>query len=139
MPHDARESVALKVEDRGCKLGVLTDVGTITKNIRDALEDVDALILEFNYDENLLRKSECPEPLKKRISSRHGHLSNSSALKFAEAFLRRERKVLVAAHLSSRNNSHDVVNNLLNKLCYQKETVSLIADQNDGTPWINLD
>ena len=139
VPHDARESVALKVEDSSFKLGVLTDVGTITKNIRDALDDVDALILEFNYDDSLLSQSKYPEALKRRISSRQGHLSNSSALKFAETFLQRKRKALVAAHLSSKNNSHNVVTNLLNKLCCEKEIVLLIADQNDGTPWINLD
>ena len=139
VPHDARESIALKVEDMHFKLGILTDLGTITKNILATLQDVDALILEFNYDDSQLKTSSYPESLKQRIASKHGHLSNHSAVEFAKNFLKRRRKVLVAAHLSSSNNSQDIVSNLLDKLCYQKETVSFIADQNAGTPWITLD
>ena len=64
VPHDARESIALTLESNSFKIGILTDVGVITKSIRDELEDVDALILEFNYDEDLLSKSKYPEGLK---------------------------------------------------------------------------
>ena len=109
-----------------------------TKTIRDELEDVDALILEFNYDDDLLSRSKYPEGLKKRISSKYGHLSNSSAMGFAKDFLQRERKVLVAAHLSSSNNSRNFVTALLDQLCHEKKTESFIADQDNGTPWINL-
>ena len=138
VPHDARESIALTVESNSFKIGILTDVGVITKTIMDELEDVDALILEFNYDDDLLSRSNYPEGLKKRISSKYGHLSNSSAMGFAKDFLRRERKVLVAAHLSSSNNSHNYVTALLDQLCHEKKTESFIADQDNGTPWINL-
>ena len=116
----------------------MTDAGAITKTIRDELVDVDALILEFNYDDDLLSKSEYPDGLKKRISSKYGHLSNSSATEFAKDFLQRERKILVAAHLSSTNNSHNHVTALLDQLCHKKKTESFIADQDNGTPWINL-
>lgn len=138
VPHDARESIALTVESNRFKIGILTDVGIITKTIRYELEDVDALILEFNYDNDLLGRSKYPEGLKKRISSKYGHLSNSSALGFAKDFLHRERKVLVAAHLSSSNNSHNYVTALLDQLCHEKKTELFIADQDNGTPWINL-
>ena len=138
VPHDSRESIALTVENNCFKIGILTDVGAITKTIRDELEDVDALILEFNYDDDLLSRSKYPDILKKRISSRYGHLSNSSATGFAKEFLERERKVLVAAHLSSSNNSHNYVTGLLDQLCHEKKTQSFIADQDNGTPWINL-
>ena len=139
MPHDARESIALIVEDKKFKLGILTDIGTITIDIWKSLQDVDGLILEFNYDEASLSTSKYPESLKKRISSNYGHLSNSSAVEFAKIFLQRERKFLVAAHLSRNNNSHKVVSDLLDELCRNKKTQSLIADQNKGTPWLNLD
>ena len=91
-----------------------------------------------NYEDDLLRSSKYPEGLKKRISSKYGHLSNSSAMRFAKDLLQRERKVLVAAHLSSNNNSHNYVAALLDELCHEKKTESFIADQDNGTPWINL-
>ena len=63
VPHDARESIALTVESNSFKIGILTDAGAITKTIRDELVDVDALILEFNYDDDLLSKSKYPDGL----------------------------------------------------------------------------
>ena len=137
VPHDARESIALTVESNSFKIGILTDVGIITKTIRDELEDVDALILEFNYDDDLLSRSKYPEGLKENFI-RYGHLSNSSAMGFAKDFFRRERKVLVAAHLSSSNNSHNYVTALLDNYVTKRKLNHSLQIKIMVPPWINL-
>ena len=70
------------------KLGLLTDVGKITPHIYKMLVDIDALILEFNFDRDLLKNSNYPKSLKERISSPKGHLSNKSSLSLLKKIIK---------------------------------------------------
>lgn len=77
--HDAREPVSYSVTCGGEKLSVVTDTGVVTEEIYEAIKDADKLVFESNHDEGLLMYGEYPYPLKVRIKSDHGHLSNRSA------------------------------------------------------------
>ena len=138
VPHDAREPIAIVIKDEIFKLGLLTDVGKITAHIYQMLVDIDALILEFNFDYDLLKTSNYPKSLKERISSPKGHLSNKSSLGLLKKIISNRLKVVVAAHLSKKNNSSEIVEKEF--FTYIKRGVIrlVVATQDQPTRWINL-
>ena len=79
LSHDAREPIGFTVKYGSDKLAVVTDTGTVTEEIFEAVSDANKLVFESNHDEHLLMFGEYPYPLKMRIKSDHGHLSNEYA------------------------------------------------------------
>ncbi len=106
--HDAAEPVMLVVEDaQGWRLGVAYDVGTPTTALRHALRGLDALVVETNHDEVMLRASGYPPSVRARIAGHSGHLSNrQAALLIAEA-VHADLGAVVLAHLSDRCNTRE--------------------------------
>lgn len=104
--HDAVDPVGVAVVDEctGLRLGVATDLGRPTAQIRHALSDCDFLILEANHDEMLLQSSHYPLSVKRRIASSHGHLSNDAAARFAVELAHPRLAGVVLAHLSTECN-----------------------------------
>ena len=76
VPHDAREPVQYVVSDGAARLGVLTDIGTSTAHVEQTLSGLDALVLECNYDYDMLWDGPYPKWLKERIAGPFGHLDN---------------------------------------------------------------
>ncbi|MBR0380056.1 MAG: MBL fold metallo-hydrolase [Mogibacterium sp.] len=76
LSHDAAEPLGFSVEAGGEKLAVVTDSGIITGEIFEAVKDADQLVFEANHDEEMLMFGEYPYPVKVRIKSDLGHLSN---------------------------------------------------------------
>ena len=79
IPHDAYEPVGFIIRHQVASIGVVTDIGMVTESICQKLRGCHALVVESNYDEDLLREAPCPWSLKQRIRSRQGHLSNLEA------------------------------------------------------------
>jgi phosphoribosyl 1,2-cyclic phosphodiesterase len=104
--HDAADPVGLALVDEctGIRLGVATDLGRPTAQIRHALAGCDLLILEANHDEVLLQTSRYPWSVKRRIASSHGHLSNEAAAQFAVELLHPRLAGVILAHLSNECN-----------------------------------
>jgi len=100
--HDAADPVGVAVVDEssGLRLGVATDLGRPTAQIRHALAGCDLLILEANHDEVLLHTGPYPASVKRRIASSHGHLSNQAAARLAVELLHPRLAGVVLAHLS---------------------------------------
>jgi phosphoribosyl 1,2-cyclic phosphodiesterase len=100
--HDAADPVGVAVVDEvtGLRLGVATDLGRPTAQIRHALAGCDLLILEANHDELLLHTGPYPASVKRRIASSHGHLSNQAAARLATELLHPRLAGVVLAHLS---------------------------------------
>ncbi len=120
VPHDAAEPVGYVFdwghEDdllaRRHRLGWLTDLGHLPQQVRERVRGVDLLVLEANYDQQLLAAdTKRPWSLKQRIAGRHGHLSNQDA----RAFLAERHpdepalREVFLAHLSRDCNSLDAV------------------------------
>lgn len=104
VPHDA-PTYALRVSD-GERVGALaTDLGEVSPETLRLLRGVDALVLEANHDPDWLRRGPYSANLKRRVASRHGHLSNHQAAEAACALAPHGLKDLVLAHLSKTNNS----------------------------------
>ena len=108
--HDAVDPVGLAVVDEctGLRLGVATDLGRPTAQIRHALSGCDFLVLEANHDEVLLHTSRYPVSVKRRIASSHGHLSNQAAARFAVELMHPRLAGIVLAHLSNECNRPDL-------------------------------
>ena len=105
VPHDALDPVGFTIEIDHKKLGIVTDIGSVTALVRERLRGSNALILEFNYDEGMLLYSSYPWDLKQRIKSRLGHLSNEDAAGLLQNLIHEELRYVILAHLSEVNNT----------------------------------
>jgi phosphoribosyl 1,2-cyclic phosphodiesterase len=107
--HDASEPLTVVVEDaEGRRAGIAYDVGSPTTALRHACRDLDALVLESNHDEVMLRASEYPATVRARIAGRGGHLSNREAGLLAAEVAHANLALLVLAHLSDRCNTPEL-------------------------------
>jgi phosphoribosyl 1,2-cyclic phosphodiesterase len=82
VPHDAYDPVGFVIRHpgSGVAVGVLTDLGHVTKLVTERVRAMDALVVEANHDLKLLQEDTArPWAIKQRIMSRHGHLSNDAA------------------------------------------------------------
>ena len=104
-PHDAIDSVALVVEHDGVRCGVLTDLGHVFYKLEKEISNLDAVILESNYDPEMLTNGAYPYHLKQRISSKAGHISNEEAAYLLLNSQGERLKTVMLAHLSNENNS----------------------------------
>jgi phosphoribosyl 1,2-cyclic phosphodiesterase len=104
LSHDAAAPVGYTVETREGKIGIATDLGIATRLVADRLRGCRVLILESNHDEEMLRDGPYPWPLKQRIRSNHGHLSNTASARLLEDLLWEGLDAVFLAHLSEVNN-----------------------------------
>lgn len=138
VPHDAREPAQCVFDDGAIRLGVLTDVGTPTPHIRDMLSGCTALVLECNYDAELLRTGPYPATLKARIDSRYGHLQNDDCARLVASLDVSRLQCLVAAHLSETNNTPQLARNALANALRANADEIHVATQSEGLPWFQL-
>lgn len=107
--HDAAESCGYTVTfEDGTKISVATDLGVMTDSVLDAIKGSTALVLESNHDVNMLENGPYPYPLKRRILSEFGHLSNDVCGDTAVKLVGSGTKHLVLGHLSHENNIPDL-------------------------------
>jgi len=139
VPHDANEPLqfVFRQSDNGKRLGVLTDTGHITPHIVDAFSRLDGLLLEFNYDAEMLASGPYPQSLKQRVGGDHGHLSNEQSLELLRRVDTTSLNCLIAAHISQKNNAASIVDHLIRQL--EDVPVPVLADQDVGFDWISID
>jgi len=109
VPHDAEEPVGFTICADGLKIGIATDLGYVTSPVRYNLRDCDLLVLESNYDPEMLRNSDRDLRLKRRIAGRLGHLNNEGAAKVLEELLTSRTKSLLLAHMSRECNAPELI------------------------------
>ena len=136
--HDAQEPLQLRCSDGARRLGILTDVGSITPHLVANLQGCDALLLECNHDTGLLAASRYPAFLKERIGGRFGHLSNDTAAQILDACRHAGLRHLVAAHLSEQNNRPDLARAALARVCGAAPADIVVADPTLGFDWLDL-
>jgi phosphoribosyl 1,2-cyclic phosphodiesterase len=110
IPHDCAEPVAVRVESRstGARLGIAYDLGYVPGAVERALGGLDALIVESNHDEQMLRTGPYPPSVQQRIAGINGHLSNRAAARLLRRVAHRTLRHVVLAHLSAENNRADL-------------------------------
>lgn len=108
-PHDSAESVGYTFTAGETKAAVCTDLGHITSEVRENLLGCRFVLLESNYDpQMLIRNLKYPPATKERIRSKLGHLSNGESGAFARELLRSGTTSLLLGHLSQQNNTPEI-------------------------------
>lgn len=138
VPHDAREPVQFLFGDGAVRLGVLTDVGTTTPHIESMLSGLEGLMLETNHDLEQLKRGRYPPSLKERISGPFGHLDNATSASLLSRLDRSRLQHLVAAHLSTQNNSPEQARAALAPVLGCGLDWINCADQDAGFGWLSL-
>jgi len=109
VPHDSVDSVGYFIEFGGGQTFVLaTDVGTITDELGGYIRRANHLVIESNYDEEMLQNGTYPEFLKQRIASETGHLSNREIAEFLANNYESHLQNIWLCHLSGDNNSPEI-------------------------------
>ncbi|MGQ0653485.1 MAG: MBL fold metallo-hydrolase [Betaproteobacteria bacterium] len=138
VPHDAREPVQFVLSDGSAKLGVLTDIGISTPHVEQALSGLDALVLECNYDLDLLWGGAYPRWLKQRIAGPFGHLDNRASEGLLSALERSKLKHVIGAHLSQSNNRPELARAALARALGCEASWVGLASQDEGFGWRDL-
>lgn len=139
VPHDAREPSQFVFDDGEHRLGLLTDTGSITPHIVRSLEGCEALMLECNYDPELMARGPYPASLKRRIASDYGHLSNQQAADLLARLDLSALKHLIAVHVSEQNNTPELALAALADGLGDRPEWLIAADQEKGFGgWIKI-
>ena len=131
IPHDAANPCGFNIFYQNRKISIATDIGHMTSNIVHKLEDSSFLLLESNYDPEILKCSPYPYPLKCRIAGPNGHLPNEDAGKTISFLMNSGLKNVMLGHLSKENNFPElayktVVDTLIeNKLDCEKIKINI--------------
>ena len=104
VPHDVEDPVAYRVGVGERWVGVVTDLGRPTSLVSEKLRSLSIAVLEFNHDLEMLLDGPYAWPVKQRIRSSHGHLSNDQAGELLAESVGEHLEHLVLAHLSEENN-----------------------------------
>jgi len=121
IPHDAAEPVGFNMFAGTKKVTVATDIGHINRSLLNCFEMSDFILLESNHDIEMLRVGRYPWPLKKRISSDIGHLSNDMAAKVVAYMAEKGTGKFLLGHLSKENNFPELAyQTVYNALCEKK-------------------
>jgi len=139
--HDAADPVGFSFFDKdGNKATIVTDLGEITEEVIKNVSNSDLLVVESNYDEQLIRYSPYPIEVVNRIISPNGHLSNLESLNLVSSLMDKGLKNIALAHISKSNNNHEIVSQMFNENINNKNLEKneinfqiLKADGNSGT------
>ena len=104
IPHDSAENVGYHIRFGEEAFTIMTDVGMVTDCIKEYILKSNYLVLESNYDEEMLRNGKYPKMLQERIMSGTGHLSNHQAAEVLAECLHPGLKYVWLCHLSEENN-----------------------------------
>lgn len=130
-PHDAAESLGFRIDTGQAVFSVASDIGRWTESIAEAVSGSDLVFIESNYDPDMLWTGPYPWPLKKRIDSDQGHLSNAACGSAMTRLLEEGTRRFVLIHLSEENN--------MPNLAYQSAEDSLKAfGASNGTDYTLL-
>ena len=106
--HDATNPMGYLIEEEGCRLGYVTDTGYLSDEALALIKDCDYYYFESNHDLKMLMDSARPAVLKKRIHSKHGHLSNIDSAIYMAELIGPRTKAIYLAHLSEECNTPEI-------------------------------
>jgi len=139
--HDAIDPMGIVLSSDGMKIGLATDLGRSTRLAEERLKGCQALIVEFNYDPDMLNDGPYPLYIKRRIQGPDGHLSNQQGGELLAAVSHVDLNLVVLAHLSETNNHPDKAHQTAAEVlgnCGLGETDILIGRQDKPGPMIEL-
>ena len=137
VPHDAAEPCQYRLESGGRRLGVLTDLGSITNHVVESYRHCHSLLLEFNHDLEMLMQGDYPPMLKRRVGGDWGHLNNEQAAGFLQRIHAAPLSNLVVAHVSENNNCRAKAEQALRGALDRLDHV-VFARQAEGFGWLDV-
>lgn len=142
-PHDAAEPCGFNIYNDNSKISVATDLGYIDDKIFNNLKDSSFLMLESNYEPNILKVSSYPYRLKQRIMSKSGHLSNNDASTAISKLIDYGLKDVLLIHLSKENNvpeiAYETVVEKLKNTNYSLDNLNLnVAPRDSSSKIFNI-
>lgn len=143
IPHDAANPCGFNIFYNDKKISVATDIGHMTKDIVNNLCNSSFILLEANYDPNILKCSSYPYSLKQRISGPNGHLSNDAAGETISYLAKHGLNTVMLGHLSKENNFPElayktVVEQLIENNVNENYFHLSVADRYNVSPIIDV-
>jgi phosphoribosyl 1,2-cyclic phosphodiesterase len=141
VPHDAADPVGFTIRGGSLSIGVLTDLGHVNHSVVHHVTGVDALFVEANHDEEMLRAdTKRPFSIKQRIMSPHGHLSNRAAADLAMRVRSGALRHVVLGHLSRDCNTADLALAAVSEALQGRAAVHVVCSPPDEMlPPVRLD
>lgn len=138
-PHDAANPCGFNIFKDNKKISVATDLGHVSENTIKHLENSCFLMIESNYDSDVLKYSSYPYRLKERISGPKGHLENCTSGKTIAKLIDTGLKQALLIHLSKENNfpelAYKTVVEELQKQKFSEKSIELnVASRNTPSP-----
>ena len=142
-PHDAIDPCNFtfyKKDDlQKRKLVIATDTGYVTNLLMENLKLASTIVIEANYDLQMLHNGSYPWEIKQRIKGKKGHLSNIDAFNLVKEIFHIGLKNVILAHISDENNDYQLLENYFNKLVEAKNSYNLfLAKQNQYIGFIDI-
>ena len=108
VPHDATQTVGYAIEVEGHKFVIMTDIGRMTDEAVAFARDAHTVVVESNYDMDMLMGGPYTYELKMRIVQGCGHLSNDECADAIRRFWHPALRNIFLCHLSENNNTHEL-------------------------------
>jgi len=138
-PHDAAESCQFVFSVGARRVACLTDLGACTPHVLDKIRGVNALLVESNYDPEMLRLGPYPRSLQARITSDWGHLANDQAGALVAELDHAELQYILLGHLSERNNSDAIAyQTVSDHVTSRRERIGVLK-QHECSDWYVLE
>ena len=138
VPHDAREPTQFVFTCGDLRLGLLTDLGSITPRVMRAFDGLDALLLECNHDCEMLANGPYPPSLQARVGGCYGHLNNEQAAEFLRCIDHTRLRHLVAGHLSEKNNAPELARVALESVSSELAGCLSLLIQDEASDWFAI-
>lgn len=138
VPHDAAEPCQFTFQSPGAKrLVLLTDLGKNTPYVQRNLQGCDGILLECNYDTEMMRDGPYPPALQARITGDYGHLGNQQAAEILASMTYDRLQHIVLSHLSEQNNTPEKAQSAILEAVPERvhERVSVSSQQKGTAVW----
>ncbi|MCK9311159.1 MAG: MBL fold metallo-hydrolase [Bacteroidales bacterium] len=125
--HDGTDNGGFFIKYMEHRIIVATDLGRINEHIYNHIPQSDIVILEANYDLEMLKNGKYPYYLKQRILSDTGHLGNQEAGLFLAENWHPELKHIYLCHLSNDNNHPELAKRTV-EMCMNNKGIRTGSD-----------
>lgn len=119
--HDINDAMGYSITYQDKRLVIATDLGYISKEVSDHIVRANYLVIESNYDEEMLKNGPYPYHLKQRVKSHTGHLSNDHTAKFLADNWHDDLTHLFLCHISGENNTPELAYETVKDALDQKQ------------------
>lgn len=139
VPHDAEEPLQFVIENTvGQRLGVLSDLGSLTPHILSAYQGCHGLQLEANHDPLMLQNGPYPPSLQARVAGNFGHLSNQQCADLLSRLMWDGLRHVSAGHISEKNNARALVSETLSGVMGCAPANVQLLEQDQASEWFQL-